>query len=181
MVSLLVAEGLDGSLTEDQCPEYFHDNPENLAQSTVCPDQFVSLAVATSLMVGAIQLLGGVLRLGFLVTFLGHPVVSGFTSGAAIIIGLSQFKFIMGYDIPKSQYVYVTLEALFSNISETKFMTVLLGGASLVALFLLREYLPRKNPQRFGFGKPLGNTMCECLCSCCGGVEHMCVRVIHFK
>jgi len=42
----------------------------------------------------------GICKAGFLVAFLGHPVVSGFTSGAAIIIGLSQTKYIMGYDIP---------------------------------------------------------------------------------
>jgi hypothetical protein len=33
-----------------------------------------------------------VLRLGFLVRFLSHSVITGFTSGAAIIIGMSQVR-----------------------------------------------------------------------------------------
>lgn len=38
----------------------------------------------------------GLLRLGFVTIFLSHCVVSGFTSAAAIIIGLSQVKYIFG-------------------------------------------------------------------------------------
>jgi MFS superfamily sulfate permease-like transporter len=34
----------------------------------------------------------GVLRLGFLIRFLSHPVTTGFTSGAAVIIGMSQVR-----------------------------------------------------------------------------------------
>jgi sulfate transporter 4 len=34
----------------------------------------------------------GVLRLGFIVRFLSHSVITGFTSGAAVIIGMSQVR-----------------------------------------------------------------------------------------
>lgn len=60
----------------------------------------------------------GLLNLGFLVSFLGHPVVSGFTSAAAIIIGLSQLKDWLGYDIKKSQFVHETLYETFSQIEK---------------------------------------------------------------
>ncbi len=49
-----------------------------------------------TLIVGVIQLLFGLLRLGFLVSFISHTVVLGFTAGAAIIIGLSQLKHVFG-------------------------------------------------------------------------------------
>ena len=38
----------------------------------------------------------GVLRLGFMVRFLSHSVITGFTSGAAIIIGMSQVRTLSG-------------------------------------------------------------------------------------
>jgi MFS superfamily sulfate permease-like transporter len=38
----------------------------------------------------------GVLRLGFIIRFLGHPVITGFTSGAAIVIGAGQVKYMLG-------------------------------------------------------------------------------------
>ena len=38
----------------------------------------------------------GLLRLGFLVNFLSHPVLVGFSSAAAIVIGFSQVKNLLG-------------------------------------------------------------------------------------
>ena len=51
--------------------------------------EYIAYAILLALMVGVIQFLLGLFRLGFLVNFLSHPVVSGFTSAAALIIGLS--------------------------------------------------------------------------------------------
>ena len=49
----------------------------------ISTEQYIAYAIVLALMVGAIQFLLGVFRLGFLVNFLSHPVVSGFTSAAA--------------------------------------------------------------------------------------------------
>jgi thioredoxin len=54
--------------------------------------QFVALAALLAFMSGVIQLGLGLLRAGFVVNFLSHAVISGFTSAAAIVIGLSQLK-----------------------------------------------------------------------------------------
>jgi len=134
MVSLLVNVGLADQLTETECPAYFAqandtsiDKSDWVTQSELCPDAYAELAILTSLVVGVFQTLASFLRLGFLVSFLGHPVVSGFTSGAAIIIGLSQLKDFFGFSIPKSQFVYETLGHLFDKIDQTKPTTLLMG------------------------------------------------------
>lgn len=157
MVSLLVADGLGDLLSEKECPAYFDGlgNPDKLSKAELCPDEYIKLAVLCSLVVGLIQLAGGLMQLGFLVTFLGHPVVSGFTSGAAIIIGLSQLKYILGFDVPKSQYIYETVGYMIKDIGEFQFMCFILGGVSLVALWLMRQYLPRNYP-KLKMLRPLG-------------------------
>jgi len=71
MVSMLTASG--GSL---------------VAQND--PNTFLLIVAAITLIAGLMQFLLGVGRLGFLVQFLSKPVLLGFTSAAAIIIGLSQ-------------------------------------------------------------------------------------------
>ncbi|MEZ5058929.1 MAG: SulP family inorganic anion transporter [Saprospiraceae bacterium] len=86
MVSLLTAAGV-GTLAE------------------VGSETFIALAIALALFVGVIQFALGVFRLGFLVNFLSHPVISGFTSAAALIIGLSQLKHLLGVDIPRSHHI----------------------------------------------------------------------------
>ena len=50
-------------------------------------ETYIAWVIALTLMVGLMQVLLGLFRLGFLVNFLSHPVISGFTSAAALIIG----------------------------------------------------------------------------------------------
>lgn len=138
LVSLLVEVGLKGVLTEEECPLYYaQKNDTSLAseadwqlQSELCPDEYAQLAFLTSFLMGLFQIAAGFLRLGFLVSFLAHPVISGFTSAAAIIIGLSQLQYFMGFKIPKSQYIYEVLIHLFKKIDQTKWQQVPLGLAS---------------------------------------------------
>ncbi|MBZ0300327.1 MAG: sodium-independent anion transporter, partial [Anaerolineae bacterium] len=54
--------------------------------------QYIALVLVLALLVGLIRLLLGLLRAGFVVNFLSHPVLAGFSSAAAIVIGISQLK-----------------------------------------------------------------------------------------
>ena len=59
-------------------------------------DEYISYVLLLMLMVGLLQFLMGMFRLGFLVNFISHPVISGFTSAAAITIGISQLTHLLG-------------------------------------------------------------------------------------
>jgi len=158
MVSLLVEAGLNGQLTESQartpeCRAWF-DGPQDTEQYKGCKDEYAELAFLASLAVGVMQVAASLLRLGFIVSFLGHPVTSGFTSGAAIIIALSQLKYILGFDITKSQYVTVTIEQVFKKIKHTKPMTMVLGLVWLTFLIVNKKASQRF--QRLKWLGPLG-------------------------
>jgi len=64
---------------------------------------YVQLALILALLAGLIQAVMGLARLGFLVNFLSHPVLSGFTNGAALVIGLSQVRHLLGVSLPTSE------------------------------------------------------------------------------
>jgi len=81
-------------------------------------DEYISLVLLLMLMIGMIQFLMGVLRLGFLVNFLSHAVISGFTSAAAIIIGLSQLKHLLGVKLEADKDVFKILFESISRVSE---------------------------------------------------------------
>ena len=108
MVSLLTATGVGA-----------------LAQTGT--EQFIALAIVLALMVGLIQFLMGAFKLGFLVNFLSHPVISGFTSAAAIIIGLSQLKHLLGVQIPRSHHVHEILISAFQKIGDVNIYTLVIG------------------------------------------------------
>ncbi|CAE8606096.1 unnamed protein product [Polarella glacialis] len=160
MVSLLISAGLEGQLSEEQCPEWFALGglSSGVAQRSVCPDEYVQMAILTAAVAGVMQILGMILRLGFLVSFLGHPVTSGFTSAAAITIALSQIKGMFGISIEKSELLYVTIDSFVRNVQETKLMTLFLGLACLCFLLLCKH--ASKRWQRFSMLGPLGPLLC---------------------
>ena len=60
-------------------------------------DQKVEALVVLVLLVGVIQLLAGLFRLGFLVRFVSNAVMTGFLNGVAVLIILGQLSDLTGY------------------------------------------------------------------------------------
>ena len=67
-----------------------------LGEIVTDPSSYAVYAALLALIVGVFQLSLGILRLGFVINFLSHPVVTGFTNAAAIIIGASQLPKVFG-------------------------------------------------------------------------------------
>ena len=101
-------------------------------------------AVMLALMVGMVQLILGVVRLGMMVDFLSHPVVTGFTSAAAIIIATSQLNEIFGVEVDRAEYhyqvVWATLKAGWEN---PHLFTLLFAIGSLALMVAVKKYLPK--------------------------------------
>nr|WP_316929257.1 SulP family inorganic anion transporter [Cyclobacterium qasimii] len=68
--------------------------------------------------------------------FLSKPVISGFTSAAAIIIALSQLKHLLGTTIQSSNQIHILLGNAFSTISDTNWITF---GIGIVAIVLIKS------------------------------------------
>ncbi len=121
MVSLLIYTGV-GALAE------------------VGSERFIELAILASLGVGVVQLAMGLFRMGFLVNFLSHPVLSGFTSAAALIIGTSQLKSLFGLDLPSSKLIHEVWIAFFGSLGEVNLPTMAIGLGSVALLVALRRW-----------------------------------------
>ena len=106
------------------------------------PAEYASAAALLALMVGAIQVVLGVLRAGVLVRFLAQPVILGFTAAAAVVIGLSQLGAALGVSLPRSQQVHVILLAATERLAEVHASTLALTIVSLVTLALLKKWAP---------------------------------------
>lgn len=102
-------------------------------------DAYIHLAILLALIVGILQLLFGLFRMGFLVNFLSQPVISGYTSSAAIIIGLSQLKHLLGIDIPSSNLIHKVIYNTSMQIDQLHIITVLIGVASIIILVFLKK------------------------------------------
>lgn len=115
MVSLLTAAGI-GALQPSGAEEY------------------LMYALTLAFLVGLIQFLLGLFRFGFIVNFLSHPVINGFTSAAAIIIGLSQIKHLFKIDLPRSEHIQDMVVGIVQNISDTHMITFGLGVLGIIII-----------------------------------------------
>ena len=103
-------------------------------------EAYISMVVVLVLMVGAIQLLLGVLRMGFLVNFLSKPVISGFTSAAAIIIILSQLKHLLGITVDGSNKVHQLVINLVQNLPQTNPVDLGMGILGILLLIGFKKW-----------------------------------------
>ncbi|MGB5555271.1 MAG: sulfate permease [Flavobacteriaceae bacterium] len=103
-------------------------------------ENYIVMATILAFLVGAIQLLLGILRMGFLVNFLSKPVISGFTSGAAFIIIFSQLKHLLGADIERSNQFHRLVLNAFDKISETNSIDFTIGLFGILLIILLKKW-----------------------------------------
>ncbi|MBY0095779.1 SulP family inorganic anion transporter [Mesobacillus maritimus] len=95
---------------------------------------YISLVLTLTLMVGFIQLLFGLLKVGFIVKFIPHSVLNGYTSAAAIVIAMSQIKHLLGVEGSSHLQIHLQLVELFKHIPEMNLTTVLIALGSIAML-----------------------------------------------
>lgn len=96
-----------------------------------------AVAITLAFLSGAMLLLMGVLRLGFLANFLSHPVISGFISASGLLIAASQLKTLMGVKAEGHNLVELGL-SLGSQASQTHLLTLTIGVLTVAFLFWVR-------------------------------------------
>ena len=111
--------------------------------AAVGSEHYVLLAIALAFLVGCIQLGLGIFRMGLIINFLSHPVVSAFTTAAAIIISLSQLNKILGVPTGRSNSFLVDVWGVALQVADTHLPTFAFGVGTLVLMLLMRRYTPK--------------------------------------
>ncbi|MCM4164229.1 MULTISPECIES: SulP family inorganic anion transporter [unclassified Arenibacter] len=104
---------------------------------------YIVMALLLSFMVGAFQLIFGFLRMGFLVNFMSRPVISGFTSAAAVIIIFSQLKHLLGADIINSNKFHQLVINAFQHLSETNMYDFSIGITGILIIASFKKWFQR--------------------------------------
>lgn len=105
--------------------------------------EFIPLVLTLTLLVGAFQLVLGLLRVGALVNFISHTVVIGFTAGAAVLIATSQLKHILGIDVQSGLSFYATVMEINGRIDETNLTALVVSVCSLVSAIFFKRLFPK--------------------------------------
>jgi len=106
------------------------------------PTRYAALAAMLAVMVGLMRVGLGLARLGFLVNFLSGPVISGFTSAAALVIAASQLKHVFGVTLTDSPKIHYVIGDLAGELDGVHGGTVAVGLCGLAALVVLHRLRP---------------------------------------
>jgi SulP family sulfate permease len=102
-------------------------------------ESYIEIAILLALMVGTIQFVLGIFSLGFIVNFLSRPVISGFTSAIALIIGFNQFRNLFGVDFIQSDQIHHVLKDIFLKISTYNLHTTVIGLTAVIIILVFRK------------------------------------------
>lgn len=111
---------------------------------------YLEAALALALLSGLVLLAMAVLRLGFLATFLSHPVISGFITASAVLIATSQLKHILGVRVDGDTLVEL-VPSLLRATPSVNLPTLVIGASATAFLFWVRKGL---KPLLLRFGVP---------------------------
>ncbi|CAN1174063.1 Sulfate transporter 4.1, chloroplastic [Linum perenne] len=124
---------------------------------------YTELAIVLALMVGILECIMGLLRLGWLLRFISHSVISGFTTASAVVIGLSQAKYFLGYNITQSSKIVPLIKSIIDGADQFSWPPFLMGSGILAVLLIMKHLigeipqgLPSFSiPKNFGYAKSL--------------------------
>lgn len=102
---------------------------------------YIEVAGLLALMVGICLMLMSILRVGQVVGYLSSAMIGGFTSAAAIMIGLSQLKHLLGISLGRHITAHQVIIAAFNQIDQVSILTLFIGIIS----FLIFRGLPLVN------------------------------------
>jgi high affinity sulfate transporter 1 len=105
---------------------------------------YLALATALVLIVGAIFILSGIFRLGFITNFISRPVMEGFIFGLAIFIIVKQLPKLFGIAHGDGN-TFEQILYLFNHLGETKLLVLVIGFSTLALLFTMPK-LSRRIP-----------------------------------
>ena len=101
------------------------------------------LLLAT-LLAGSMLVVLGLARLGTIIKYIPYPVITGFTSGIAVIIFTSQIKDFLGLELERLPADFVAkVGALGGALPTLDLATLAIGGGTLALILLLRRLRPQ--------------------------------------
>lgn len=105
--------------------------------------EYIRLALTLTFLAGLFQLGLGIARLGAVVNFVSHSVVTGFTAGAAILIATSQLGGFFGLNLPRGGSFLAVWGRLLQTLPDLNPYVAGIGAGTMLIALVLRRINPR--------------------------------------
>ncbi|MFI5720636.1 SulP family inorganic anion transporter [Nocardia sp. NPDC051750] len=103
--------------------------------------RYLALTTALAIATGVVGLLAGLLRLGFIASFISEPVLKGFIVGLALVIIIGQVPKLLGIEKHEGDF-FEQLWGVLTGLGDTQWRTLLIGGLGLLLVLAVKKWLP---------------------------------------
>ncbi len=105
--------------------------------------RFIELALLATIIVGVMQIIAGLVRLGALISFVSHSVMTAFTAAAAILIAASQLAGATGIDAKQGGNALERITRVIESSSEINSIAVIICAVTLASAIILQRVAPK--------------------------------------
>jgi high affinity sulfate transporter 1 len=105
------------------------------------PDRAIALAAAMAIVSGAVCILAGIARLGFITELLSKPIRHGYMNGIALTVLISQVPKVFGFNIESDgplRNIWAIMQAILSG--NTNWTAFAIGASTLAVILLLKRF-----------------------------------------
>ena len=107
------------------------------------PEQYILMAISLAFIVGSFQIIMSLFRFSFITSFLSKPIINGFISALAIIIGFGQLKYLLGISLSQTSLIQNILIDIYNNVNQINLPTLYLGLSSILIILFFKKYKPK--------------------------------------
>jgi SulP family sulfate permease len=105
------------------------------------PTRLLTASATLAALTGAMLILAGLLRLGFVANFISTPVLTGFKAGIGLVIVLDQVPKLLGIHINKQGF-FLDIVSIVQHLPQTSLLTLAVAAATLAVLIGMEKLLP---------------------------------------
>ncbi|MEM7429318.1 MAG: SulP family inorganic anion transporter [Pseudomonadota bacterium] len=106
-------------------------------------ERFIALALLVTVMVGVIQIAASLARLGGLISFVSHSVITAFTAAAAVLIGVSQLAGALGVEVERGGNAIERVVRVADAVGSTNLYALAIAAVTLGVTILITKFVPR--------------------------------------
>lgn len=101
--------------------------------------EYISLSLSLMLLVGFIQLIFGIFRLGSLITFISHTVIVGFCAGAGFLIIVNQLPAFFGIDAGRENAL-IKIPHIIQQLPQSNWYSLSIALITFIITIIIRKY-----------------------------------------
>lgn len=119
-----------------------NSSDSTVSNASVSMEEKVTVAATITILCGLIQLIMGVLQIGFVVIYLSESLISGFTTAAAVHVLVSQLKFMLQLTVPPHTdpfSIFKVLQSIVTQIKDTNIPDLVTSLIILVIVSAVKE------------------------------------------